>query len=372
VGQAVTIDRSGLNGALPDHGPSPACGRDYRAMFGYARSERLDMGGFKDSAEFLASIESGRFDPRLIRASMGETVPSSGGFSVPAGVAAEWLDASLPDELVRNLCRVFPMTTETLPIPGWDGADMSSGQTHGGFAMTFLAEGSAGTPQTPKMRQILLSAKTGAIYCDASIELVQDGKNFSGNLETALRKSVGYGIDRYCLVGVGGGQPLGLLNSPCKIQIAAEAGQKTDTIIYANLKKAFARQLNPGNAVWLFNASAIPELLEQNIAIGTGGSFVPLLNESNGKFSIFGRPVYFHPSVPALGDADGGGFVDFNFYGLGLRSDMAIDMSDAPRWLQRERSFRILLRFDGQCTLDKAVSPEHGDSLSPVVTLGAI
>jgi NAD(P)-dependent dehydrogenase (short-subunit alcohol dehydrogenase family) len=37
---------------------------------------------------------------------------------------------------------------------------------------------------------------------------------------------------------------------------------------------------------------------------------------------------------------------------------------------RRERSFRILIRFDGQCTLDKAVTPEHGLSLSPVATLG--
>ena len=82
-------------------------------------------------------------------------------------------------------------------------------------------------------------------------------------------------------------------------------------------------------------------------------------------------PVYFHPAMPALGDADDCAFVDFNFYALGLRQEVAIDISDAPRWLQRERSFRILMRFDGQCTLDKAVTPEKGATLSPVVTMAA-
>jgi len=345
--------------------------RDFRSMFGYGRSDRLDTGGFKDAAEFLAAVESGRFDPRLVRASMGETIPSSGGFAVPPGFSAEWLDASLPTELVRNLCRVFGMTTETLPVPGWDGADMSAGATHGGFTMTFMAEGSTATAQTPKMRQILLSAKTAGIYVDASVELVQDGKNFTTNLQSALVKSIGYGLDRYCLTGSGAGCPQGIVNAPCKIQVAAESGQNADTIIYQNLKKMFARQLNPGNAVWVFNATGIPELLEQSVAVGTGGSFVPLLNESNGKFSIFGRPVYFHPAMPALGDADDCAFVDFGYYALGLRQEVALDTSDAPRWLQRERSFRILMRFDGQCTLDKAVTPEHGGTLSPIVTLAA-
>jgi HK97 family phage major capsid protein len=132
----------------------------------------------------------------------------------------------------------------------------------------------------------------------------------------------------------------------------------------------FARQLNPERAVWLFNPSTVPELLEQSVAVGTGGSFVPLLNESSGQFKIFGRPVYFHPAMPALGDAGDSAFVDFNFYALGLRRELWIDVSDAPRWLERERSFRILMRFDGQCTLDKEITPENGDSLSPVVTLG--
>lgn len=348
----------------------PARGRTFRAMFGYGDRQKLDDGGFKDCAEFLHVLESGRYDPRLqVRASLGEGLPSSGGFSVPSEFSSEWLDASLPKEVVRNLCRVYPMTSATKDIPGWDAKDMSAGATHGGLIMEFLAEGSTATPQVGKLRKIGLTARMAGIYVDASIELVQDAKDFATNLQTALRKSLGYGIDRYCIAGSGAGCPQGFLEAPCKIQVTKETGQRTDTIQYGNLKKIFARQLNPGDAVWLFNNTAIPELLEETVAVGTGGSFVPLLNEKDGKFTIFGRPVYFHPAMPTLGDADDCAFVDFNFYGLGLRQEVWIDTSDVPRWLQRERSFRILMRFDGMCTLDGAVTPEHGATLSPVVTL---
>jgi len=232
-----------------------------------------------------------------------------------------------------------------------------------------MSESTTGTPQTPKMRQIKLNARMAGIYCDASIELVQDGVDFAANLQTALKQSLGYGIDRYCISGDGAGCPQGVLHAGCKIQVEKETGQGSDTIVYGNIKKMFARQLNPQNAVWLFNATSIPDLLEQSVVVGTGGSHVALLNEKDGKFSIFGRPVYFHPAMPTLGDADDCAFVDFNFYGLGLRKEVWIDQTDAARWLQRERSFRILLRFDGMCTLDKAVTPEHGDTLSPIVTL---
>lgn len=345
-------------------------GRDYRAMFNGGRPGRLDTGDFKDAGEFLRVMESGRYDPRLqIRASMGEGIPSSGGFSVPPQFASEWLDASLPTEIVRNLCRLYPMTSETLDVPGWDGADMSAGATHGGLTMVFMAEGATENPQTAKMRKIQLNAKMAGIYVDASIELIQDGKDFATNLQTALRQSLGYGIDRFCLTGTGAGCPQGVINAPCKIQIEKESGQSSNSLVYENLKKMYSRQLNPGDAVWLFNNTAIPELLEQSIAIGTGGSHVPLLNESNGEFTIFGRPVYFHPAMPTLGDNDDCAFVDFNFYAMGLRSEVWIDQTDAVRWTQRERSFRILMRFDAMCTLDTAITPENGDTLSPIVTL---
>jgi HK97 family phage major capsid protein len=348
---------------------APVAGRDYRSMFNLG-NEPLDSGGFKNAAEFLRVIDSGRYDPRLdIQAAMTEGVPSSGGFSVPTQFGSQWLDSSLPSEIVRNLCKVYGMTSETKEIPGWDGSDMSGGATHGGFTMEFLAESGAASAQTPKMRKITLQAKMAAIYCNASIELVQDGQDFATNLETALKQSIGYGIDRFCIAGSGAGCPQGVLNAACKIQVEKESGQNADTVVYGNLKKMFARQLNPQRAVWLFNANNIPELLEISVAVGTGGSHVPLLNEKDGKFTIFGRPVYFHPAMPALGDEDDCAFVCFDFYGLGLRKEMWIDQSDAPRWDYRERSYRVLMRFDGMCTLNSAVQPEHGDTLSPIVTL---
>ena len=372
--RAMTVPQNGLIGAAGYGGgyehKAPGNGRDYQSMFNLARGS-LDNGGFKNAGEFLRVLDSGRFDPRLdVQASMGETTPSSGGFLAPTQFAGEWLDGSLPTEIVRNLCRVYPMISETLEVAGWDGADMSAGATHGGLTMEFLGESAEATAQTPKVRKIELHARMAAIYVNSSIELVQDGRGFETNLQSALQASLGYGIDRYALTGSGAGCPQGVLSAPCKIQVTKATGQSADSLVYANLKAMFARQLNPQKAVWLFNATSIPELLEQSVAVGVGGDFVPLLNEKDGKFHIFGRPVYFHPAMPTLGDENDCAFVDFNFFAIGLRKEVWIDQSDAPRWDYRERSYRILMRWDSQCTLDSAITPENGDSLSPVVTLG--
>lgn len=364
--KALTVVQNGFIGGGGVVRSVSTTSRRYKDMF----TGPLNAGGFKDAHEFIRVIESGRYDPRLdILNSANETVPSQGAFSVPTEFASQWLDDSLPNEVVRNLCRVYPMTSDSKDIPGWDSSDMSSGAAQGGLTMEFLAEGSEATPQTPKMRSIKLNAKMAGIYVNASLELIQDGRDFATNLESALKNSIGYGIDRYCIAGSGAGCPLGVLNAGCKIQIEKESGQDADTVNYSNLKKMYARQLNPKNAVWLFNNNSIPELLEQSVSVGVNGAFVPLLNEKNGQFTIFGRPVYFHPAMPALGDEDDCAFVDFSFYALGLRKEIWLDMTDSHRWDYRERSYRVLMRFDGMPTLDDPITPENGDTLSPIITL---
>jgi HK97 family phage major capsid protein len=57
---------------------------------------------------------------------------------------------------------------------------------------------------------IELNAKKGAIFVDASAELVEDGMGFDAQLEVAIRRSLSLGMDYYFLRGNGAGQPLGV------------------------------------------------------------------------------------------------------------------------------------------------------------------
>jgi len=360
-------DRTPMN-TNPSGGP--AIKRDYRSLFN-SGSRSLDMGGFQSAGEFLDILGSGRYDARLQRASQVSGIPSLGGFAVPEEMTAQWLDASLPNEIVRPLCQVWPMTSDTRKIPSWDNTDQSSGELFGGFELEFIAEAATGSKQTSRMRLITLKAKKGAIFVDISSELQQDGLGFEAQLNTALQKSISHGIDRNCLVGSGSGTPQGCFNSPALISVAPEAGQVSNSIVYQNLTNMYARQLNKNNAVWLFNDTAIPSLMAITIDAGTGGSHVKVLNEDNGKFTIFGRPCYFTSIMPTVGDEHDCGFIDFSAYALGMRKEMAIDKSIAPGWTEDLVSYRIIIRFDGQGVLSSAITPENGDTLSPFVSLDA-
>ncbi len=333
----------------------PAQDRTYAGMFNHGRK-------FEITDDMV----------RAFRASMVEGTPAAGGFSVPEPLAAKWLDDALPLEIVRPRATVWPMESATRKVAGWDGADQRT-DFYGGFAMEFLAEEAPGTKQTGKLRAITLEAKKGAIFVDASSELIEDGMGFDAQLEMAMKKSLSAGMDYYLLTGTGGGEPLGVINSPGVITVAKETGQTKNTLMYENLVKMYSR-MAPANlqrAVWIANSTVIPQLMQLSIAIGVGGVHVPVLNESNGNFTILGRPVLFTPNLPVLGQANDIIFVDLSQYAVGLRREIRLEKSNIPGWTNDLVSYRVLVRFDGQGTWSEAIQPRNGDTLSWCVGLAA-
>jgi len=145
-------------------------------------------------------------------------------------------------------------------------------------------------------------------------------------------------------------------------------------IIFEIRSKQFARMYPAGRkrAVWIASDTTIPQLLKLSVPVGTGGSHVPVLRESDGKFTMLGRPVYFTELMPVLGDANDIIFCDVSQYGIGIRKDgMTIDVSNVPGWTQDLTSLRIIVRFDGQGTWSKPITPKKGDTQSWAVGLAA-
>jgi HK97 family phage major capsid protein len=331
-------------------------------------TDRSYAGMFNQGRKFEADAE----EMRAFRDAFVSGLPSSGGFAVPESLSAQWLDDALPLEIVRPRATVWTMESATRKVAGWDGANQSS-TFHGGLAMEFIAEAAPATKQVGKLRAIELAAKKGAIFVDVSSELIDDGAGFDAQLELAMKRSLSQGIDYNLLCGAGGGAPLGVINSPGVITVAKETGQTKQTIIWENLCKMFARMYAPGQqrAVWVANSSAIPQLLSLSIAIGTGGSHIPAMTESNGEFKLLGRPVLFTPNLPALGTASDIIFVDLSQYAMGLRKSIRLERSNIPGWTNDLVSYRAIVRFDGQGTWSAAITPRNGDSLSWCVSLAA-
>jgi HK97 family phage major capsid protein len=353
---------------------TPAGDKSFKGMFyGSQAPKVLDKGGFNDSEEFLRIVASGRYDGRLVN-TFTEGVPAGGGFAVPEEMAAQWLDSSLPSEIIRPRAQVWPMKSQTRKVPAWDDFDHSDGETFGGLKMEWLGEGGTGTAQTGALRQIQLVAKKGAIFVSISNEALADGMGLGQQLEQAMKGAVTFGMDNAFIAGSGAGQPLGILNAPSVIEVSKETGQDAATINYENICAMFARMYGKGltRGVWLANSTTLPQLMQLNLPVGTGGAPMSILKESaDGSFSLLGRPVLFNEFMPALGSAGDICFCDLSQYYIGLRKDLSIDKSNAPGWTEDEMSLRVIVRFDGMPTWSSVLTPLNGDTVSWAVTLAA-
>ncbi|MDY6839240.1 MAG: phage major capsid protein [Thermodesulfobacteriota bacterium] len=353
----------------------PAVDKSYRGMF-YPEQETgiaFDDGGWKDINDYFNTIYSGLSDKRLeamvTKSTHVEGDAELGGFSVPE-TFAEWLmDKALESEIVRPRATVWPMKTPTRKVPKVLDYDHSSKVNN--MWLQWMGEGSTGTNQNIKLERLTLSARKAGIFAKSSNEILEDGMGFKDQLGVAMSSALSFGLDYTFFNGTGAGQPLGIFNASCKIEVAKEVGQAANSVVLENLLKLFARQLDRQNAVWVVNSTTIPSIMTVSVVIGTSGSHYPVMNESNGKFSIFGRPVIFSEKVPALSSAADVGFYSFRHYAIGIRKGMALEKSTHLHFQTDESVWRLITRLDGQPTLSEAVTPRNGDTLSPFVTLAA-
>jgi HK97 family phage major capsid protein len=218
-----------------------------------------------------------------------------------------------------------------------------------------------------------LTAQKLGCYCQASNELIADGISFEEMLGGAMKKAVSWFLDYAFIQGPGAGQPLGILAADSLITVNKESGQLASTILYENLANMYAR-LHPSchkRAVWLCNSSAIPQLLQISVGIGTAGVHYPVLKEESGKFFIFGKEVIFTEKLPALGSKGDVILCDLSQYMVGLRRDLSIEKDQSPGWTEDIASYRVLLRACGQPSWDKVITPRNGSTLSWAVALQA-
>lgn len=340
--------------------------KDYQALFGNNGYEWPD----KDTNFFAAAL-SGRHHPGLIKNSMSESVPSDGGFLVPSEQVARIHAVSLENELVMPRCYVQPMRSNSIKIPAMSIGDHSTA-LFGGFVAAYSEEAGSITEANPKARAMELFAKKLTGLIRFSSELNADVPSGMGQIETLCGKGLSWYRDKFFLKGTGAGQPLGILNADCVVEVSKETGQAADTIVYENLTKMMSRMFAGSfqNSVWVAHQTTIPMLLTLSLSVGTGGDRIPVMKESNGQFSILTRPVLFTEKTETLGNKGDIMLCDFSQYVVGLRSDMRFDTSIHVAFETDEILSRIIERHDGQPLWDSALTLEDGSTtVSPFVVL---
>lgn len=343
------------------------------ALFG----EKRDTGGFHSFGDWLQTLDSGRFDSRMV-ASNTIGIDSEGGFLVPSYYQQMYLDAVIEGSIIASRCFKVPMLSNELKISSWDGNDHST-NLFGGFIAAWESEVPSLSEQTPNTRQITLTAKKLMILGRGSNELISDAAMYERMLGSALVKATSWQLDYELLRGNGSAKPLGCINADSRVTVAKESSQVAATVWYTNILKMFSR-LHPASyatAIWVCNPTVLPELFtldvhESSAALGSalvGDSTYMPFKESNGAFTLFGRPVLVTEKLPVLGQEGDLALIDPEQYILGVRQEVIIEKTTHAGFLSDSSYYRSKLRVGGQPMWAAPMTPRHGDDLSWCVTL---
>ena len=346
---------------------------------------RLPMGDGKDAlpaegkftrfGEFLRAIHPtinrGQIDARL-KAS-NEAEGGAGGFLVPEQFVANLLMLSIELAVVRPRAFIMPMTSSAVKVPAVRDTSHAT-NVFGGVAAHWTAESGSVIESNPTFRQIGLTAKKLTGYTTVSNELLADSAiGLEALLTRMFGEALAYFEDDAFIQGTGAGHPLGILSAPALVSVAKETGQAAATLVAENLDKMYSRMLptSLNRGIWLVAPDVMPQLFALSRSVGTGGSAIWVTNIAGGPpTTIYGRPVIVTEKCQTIGTVGDIFFVDFSYYIIGDRQQMAMAASPHVRFTNDETVYRFVERLDGQPWLDSALTPRHGsNTLSPFVAL---
>lgn len=341
--------------------------------------------GFKCLGDFAMSVvNSSRpgspIDQRLnIQAAitgMGQTIGSEGGFLVPPEFsAAIWDGLNNGVESLLPLTDNYTVTGESLTFNANAETSRATGSRYGGVRGYWLAEGDQMTGSAPKFRQVKIEPQQLAVLVYVTDKLLKNASAVDSYVSKAATEEIMFLVNDAIINGTGAGQPLGIMNAPCKVEVSKDTGQAAATITYKNVSKMYMRMLarSRAGARWFVNQDVEDQLRHMTIDVGTAGLpvYLPAGGASGQPYgTLFGLPVQPIEYCQTLGTAGDIILANMGAYITGTRGGVDSAMSMHLRFDYNESCFRFLFEVDGQPWLASALTPFKGsNTLSTFITL---
>ena len=345
--------------------------------------------GFAHLGEFAQAViraagPGAEVDNRLIirgapTTSTREGSGPDGGFAVPPDFRTEIAEKVTGEETLLGRTDQVPSQRNSLVIPTDENSpwDTSGLQAYWADELSQLSQSKA------NLAQNTLTLNKLTVLVPVSDELLEDAPAMDGYLRRKAPERMNWKINLALVRGDGVGKPLGLLNSPAAVTVAAEAGpQPADTVVPQNILKMHSRMpaINRSRAVWLINQDVEPQLNGMQYA-GAGANpniwpvYLPPGGLSASPFgTLMGRPVVPTEACSILGDAGDIIFADLGQYLTSVKTGgVRVDMSMHLYFDYDAMALRFILRIGGQPWWSKPWSrrDSNSPSLSAYVILGA-
>lgn len=337
--------------------------------------------GFKDHREFflcvLNAASIGRVeDPRLKYLAAGSDEQSTiadpyGGFLLPVGFTPDIMSVMAEADPIVQYTTKVPMTNAVVPINARVDKNHTS-SVSGGFQVFRRVETQAVTATRQQYEQVTLNAQSLFGVAHATEELLaRSPVSFAAIIEAGFRSEFPSKLVDERLNGTGVGMYEGVINSPATIVVDKESLQGAATILYENIINMRARCWGYGSAIWLYNHDCLPQLMQMNQVIGTGGVIVwqPSAREDAPDL-LFGRPAFPSEYTQTLGTVGDIVLGNWSQYLEGTLTPIQGAESMHVRFEQHERTFKFWTENDGRCWWRSALTPKRSSkTLSPFVVL---
>lgn len=349
--------------------------------------EERNRWGWNNLGEFASAVRNAAVgasvDPRLVNAPSTygqEAVGADGGFAVPPdwrGIVTGLVQA---EDSLMSMADAIPTMSNSVTAPVDE--DTAWGSSSGVRVYT-RAEGAAMTGSKPNMKEVTVKLHELYAFVPVTDELLEDGPLLQNLLTTKAAEKIRFKVNDLMINGSGAGQPLGIMNAPCKVQVSKEGSQAAATFLAANAVKMYSRMPAwcRGRAVWLINQDVEPQIHQLGLTISNpagsqlyGGApmFIPpggMTGAPSG--TLFGRPIVPTEACQTLGTTGDIIFAYLPGYFLpykasGIKSDVSMHLY----FDSGHTAFRWTFRFGGQPWLSSSIARKNGsNALSHFVAL---
>lgn len=353
--------------------------KSYRAMrkqhrqrlksFGYK-----PWGEFKSASDFVrAGFEGGAsFESKLgthIKAIQGMSTQegSEGGYTIMPEFAPGIIDRVYENSLWADTDN-YSVAGNNMTFRANAETSRANGSRHGGLRGYWTGEGQTIDDSKPTWREVSLKLKKLAVIVYLTDELIEDtGDAMEQYVTKKVSEEFNFMTGDSLMRGTGAGQPIGWLNAPSLLAVAAEDGQEAATILPENVVKMYSRFFAPNiaGAKWYHNQDIGPQLDLMTLGIGAAG--VAMFNPPNGLAdapfgTLRGRPMQpteFNPTLGTQGDlmlCDMGQMLSISKGGIVQAISMHVE------FLTGQTALRFTMRLDAQPWENAPITPYQGVS----------
>jgi HK97 family phage major capsid protein len=318
-------------------------------------------GDIKNFGHFVQMVIS---EPGKLKA-MGIDSGEAGGFAVPDQFVQRILMVPPMDAIVRPRANVLPpgeYPDAKLELPA---LRQGASGLYGGVSFSAVNEGAAGTSNDPKLDLVSLEPQRISGYVTVGNSLLRNATAMSAFIETLFRNAKAGYEDYQFIQGAGGALPLGMLNSPAKVQVVRTTAA---TVVFADIANMLAKQYG-SSPIWICNKSALPKMIGMADTVGNSIFIVGDITKGISA-QLAGYPIFFTFRNPALGTEGDLMLVDPSYYLVKDGSGPFIQASEHVQFTSDQTIIKLSWWMDAQPWVKTALRMEDGvTDTSPIVVL---